>query len=317
MIEIHHDSEFEAEPESSYQILTTARYIEMVSQRQGVGLTEAIARGDDEGMRANYVLHTEKLIDTMRHGFKREEGIDHEQADVVFFLDKSARPLEWFTEAFWEVFKEADGSVPEKPERKFINLHAQESPGGARPDAAVVSQFVRDGQFDEEVSEMQAIYPDMAGKNILVVDEVSVSGATERMAYELFRRAFPEAHIKSAAWKGAGKKLDKAGNSFPVEIPVWYSKVSEEGRGIRPLDAERSRQSASLAQREGGLILSTGLEAEKPDLDAQRLRREFQQLARDVVSGKQPIIPADPDSDRYEGLTIRHPEPPTKRSLFD
>lgn len=293
-----HEQSNEEEPESNYNILTSARYQEVISDRQGVGPTVTIERGDDEGMRAQYIERTERLIDKIRHGF---DG----PADVVFYLDKSARPVEWFVDSMWDVFKEEDGSIPEKPERKFMNIHAQESAGGARPDSQEIVEAVRRGDYDLMVHEMREVYPDMSGKNILAVDEVSVSGATEIFAYELFRRAFPDAHIKSAAWMQAGKKFDQQGNSFPVEIPVWYSELNDAGRGIKPLNADRSAKSNNLTQAKGAHILSSGLDGEQ-DLDAMRLRREFKQLAIDVKTGKQPIIPAnDIDSSRYDSLTFR------------
>ena len=295
---IEHEKGSEEEQGSNYDILTSAHYQEVISDRQGVGPTETIDRGDDEGMRAQYIERTERLIDKIRHGF---DG----PADVVFYLDKSARPVEWFVDAMWDVFEEEDGSIPEKPERKFINIHAQESAGGARPDTQEITEAVRRGDYDQLVGQMKEVYPDMTDKKIMVVDEVSVSGATENFAYELFRRAFPDSEVRSAAWMQAGKKFDKQGNSFPVEIPVWYSKVNESGRGIKPLDPERSAASNNSTQAKGPHILSSGLDGEQ-DLDALRLRREFKQLAKDVKSGAQGIIPAkDIDSSRYDNLAFR------------
>ena len=159
---IEHEKGSEEEQGSNYDILTTAHYQEVISDRQGVGPTETIDRGDDEGMRAQYIERTERLIDKIRHGF---DG----PADVVFYLDKSARPVEWFVDAMWDVFEEEDGSIPEKPERKFINIHAQESAGGARPDTQEITEAVRRGDYDQLVGQMKEVYPDMTDTKIMVV----------------------------------------------------------------------------------------------------------------------------------------------------
>lgn len=305
----------EALDESNYNILTTKNYLEAITERQGVKPTETMARGDSEGMRASYINYTEKLIDAIRHGFSKETGSDHDIADVVFYLDKSARPVAWLTGAFWDIFAE-DGNIPPKPATKFINLHAQEGPGGSRPEPSDIAQQVKDGDYDTYIDSMREVFADMAGKNILVVDEVSVSGSTQELAYQIFQRAFPESHIRSIAWMQAGKRQDKQGNTFPVEIPVWYKKDSSAGRGVTDVDAQQSALSPSSAQRLGADILSTT--PDEPDLEAVQLRREIKQLAIDVKVGRQPIIPArDIDDSRYDNLTFRQvKDQPTKRSLF-
>lgn len=308
----------EHQSQSEYKILDTDRYLEVVTHEQGVIPTETVRTGDNEGMRAKYIMRTEQLIDTIEHGFERinEAGeIEPAAADAVFYLDKSARPVQWLVSSFWEVFAE---NQAEKPETHFLNLHAQEGPGGARPSHEDVVRQVESGLFDSEIAEMRTIFPELDGKNILVVDEVMVSGATEELAYRLFRRAFPEAHVRSASWMVAGQRSDERGNLYPVEIPVWYRKDHETGRGIAPVDVPYSEQSASSAQQEGAHILST--RPEEPDLDAAQLRREIKQLAHDVKSGKQPIIPYFDETEapeKYAGLKIRQaPAPERGPSLY-
>lgn len=285
-----------------YKLLTTKNYLEMITDRESVMPTDTIARGDNEGMRAKYVENTEKLLDVIRHGFANESGPQHDSADVVFYLDKSARPVYWLTDAFWDVFP--DEKVPERPATYFLNLHAQEGPGGGRPAREDMIREVQEGIYDDYIASMQEVYPDMEGKNLLVVDEVSVSGSTEELAYQIFRRAFPGAHIKSAAWMQAGKREDRKGNSYPTEIPVWYKKNSDAGRAVAGVDPEKSLASGSSAQRAGADILST--RPDVPDLEAAQLRKEIRQMAADVKSGEQPIIPShDVDDSRYEGMRIR------------
>lgn len=302
---------------SSYKLLTTDNYLDLISDREGVDPTETIARGDSEGMRAKYVQNTERLIDTIHSGFTHEPGATHTQTDTVFYLDKSARPVAWLVDAFWDVFP--DEQKRSRPSAHFLNLHAPEGPGGGRPSLEQVRQAVASGEFDTYIAQMREVYPDMTDKNILVVDEVSVSGSTEELGYQVFRKAFPDAHIKSAAWMQAGKRYDRAGNSFPMEIPVWYKKNSASGRAVDNINPEKSLASPSAAQRAGANILSTL--PETPDLEAVQMRREFKQLAADVKSGKQSIIPdGDPDDSRYHGFQIR--TAPTsdgqpKRPLFE
>lgn len=304
----------ELDEATNYQILTADNYLDVITDRQGVRPTETITRGDSEGMRAAYVRNTEELLDKMRAGFADEEGRSP-AADMVFYLDKSARPVQWLTDAFWDVFPPENDQI--KPNSFFLNLHAAEGPGGGRPSVDGVRAAVEEGGFDRYIAAMREVYPDMADKNILVVDEVSVSGATEELAYQIFRRAFPEAHIKSAAWMQAGKRLDRVGNSYPGEIPVWYKKDSDAGRGIAPIDVEKSLASSSSTQRAGADILST--RPETPDLEAAQLRKEIKQLAHDVQAGRQPIIPAhDIDDPRYDSLSIRQTRTDTPpRPLFN
>jgi hypothetical protein len=304
----------EAQSHTNYKILDTEYYKEMITHREGVNPTETIERGDSDGMRAKYVQNTERLLDKIRHGFSGEPDVAHESADVVFFLDKSARPVGWLVDAFWDVFPEEGHET--KPAVNFMNLHAQEGPGGARPDRQEVDESVRNGEYDSYIQAMQEVYPDMNGKNIMVVDEVTVSGSTEELAYQVFRRAFPGAHIKSAAWMNAGSRQDRAGNSFPVEIPVWYKKNSSSGRGVENIRPEVSAQSASATQRAGAEILST--RPDVPDLEAAQLRREIRQMAQDVLQGRQSVIPErDLDDPRYEHLKIRSAQASTeRRSLF-
>lgn len=309
------DENAERESIAPYKILSSEHYMKEISEKQGVMPTETIARGDDEGMRAKYIENTERLIELIRHGFESDAEAHGPGADAVFYLDKSARPVAWLTEAFWDVFD--DDKPDRKPATHFLNLHAPEGPGGARPERDDMQQIVESGEYDQYIAAMQEVFPDMDGKNILVVDEVSVSGSTEQLAYELFRRAFPGAHIKSAAWMHAGQRRDREGNVFPAEIPIWYKKYSDKGRGVAGINPERSTASASAAQRAGAEILST--RPDEPDLEAAMLRREIQQLARDVQSGAQPIIPYyDIDSPRYDQMQFRQAQTETpKKSLFD
>lgn len=304
----------EKAPDYEYKFLTTAKYLDLISAREGVQPTETIMQGDNEGMRAKYVQNTEVLIDKIRSSFEGVDGVDHPQADVVFYLDKSARPVSWLVDAFWQVFP-SDTNLP-KPQTFFTNLHANEGPGGARPSLEEIQEQVEKGEFDSYIETMKQVYPDMAGKNVLVVDEVSVSGSTEELAYLIFRRAFPEAHIKSAAWMQAGKRIDRAGNVFPRELPVWYRKDSFHGRGVGNVDIESSRSSSSSTQQIGAEVLSTRLD--EPDLEALQLRREIKQLAQDVRSGEQSIIPYGELSDpRYQGLKIRQAPTPQSRPLYN
>lgn len=303
----------EKESSSEYRLLTAENYLHLITDREGVVPTETIARRDSEGMRAKYIQNTERLIDRIRHGFADEGGPEHDSADVVFYLDKSARPVYWLADAMWEVFPE-EGA--EKPDTHFLNLHANEGPGGGRPTREQMIRQVQEGIFDSYIETMKQVYPDMAGKNLLVVDEVSVSGSTEELAYQIFRRAFPDAHIKSAAWMQAGRREDRYGNSYPSEIPVWYKKSSDSGRGVAGINLIKSAQSGSSTQRLGAEVLSTRPDA--PDLEALQLRKEIRQMAKDVLSGRQSIIPAhDPDSPRYESMRIRSVGGESeRRSLF-
>src|SRR5487761_225536 len=103
------------EPEFKYDLL------------RGHKLTDGSWKTDDQ-LRMEYIQLTDGLINVMTDGV---EVIDPEtqekqtrKPDVVVWLDKSARPLAWFTKDLWPTLAvdPKTGEVPKMPEFKFVNI---------------------------------------------------------------------------------------------------------------------------------------------------------------------------------------------------
>lgn len=305
-IELPSEVSTEKEERLEYRILTLDNYRKVAEEEQSM---VPLQYADDESFRAFYVARTEELIDKM-------VGSD---ADVAVFLDKSARPLAWMVAEFWPVF------APNKPmpEFKFVNIDAAQwanLPGdGARPteeDMANVEvsndEIVKlreiftpkyaqshDGEYSE-LARGNTTYLD--GKKVMVIDEISTTGATLQFSNKVMHQAFPEAtEIYPVAWMHA-TFVKKGQGLYPREIPVWYHHRREEGRGV-----------GDAPDREW---LSRRFDS--PDPESLQLRAEFKQLVEDVRNGLQPIIPLeDPDDPKYAGMTIRQAREPERRSILD
>lgn len=305
-VELPQEVTTEQEGKSTYKILTLENYKKVAEEEQSM---MPLQYADDESLRAFYVGRTEELIDKM-------VGSD---ADVVVFLDKSARPLAWMVAELWPLF--AQGKP--MPEFKFVNIDAAQwanLPGdGARPteeDMASVKvsneEIVRLREVftpkvatshDGEHSELEygnSTFLD--GKKVMIVDEISTTGATLQFANEVMHRAFPEVNeIYPVAWMHA-TLVNKGQGLYPREIPIWYHHDREEGRGVG--DAP---DRGWLSRR-----------FDSPDPDSLQLRKEIEQLAQDVRTGDQPIIPLeDPDDPKYAGMTIRRAKEPERRGILD
>lgn len=125
-------------------------------------------------LRKELKKRTENLVDR----------VDEEGVDVVFFLDKSARPISWLFQDLWKQ------KFPEKrlPAIRYINVgsgHAvreKELSGTSKID------------LKDLVHEAKKIFgKQFHNKSMLVVDEIAVSGITELTARQFLQNTFPEA----------------------------------------------------------------------------------------------------------------------------
>lgn len=285
----------EAEDRTQYRVLTLENYRERAEHEQGL---MPLKFESDEVMRAFYVERTEELMDQMA---RRE-------VDTVVYLDKSARPISWFVREFWPVFMKDE----KMPETKFANIDANAlmklGPESPRPTDEDIQEFSFSA---EQIEELRDIFTDPStgksffdGKKVLIVDEIFVSGSSLKLAQKLFETVFPNAEFSAIAWMYPGFQEDRRMSRRVIEeVPVWYHKGDEFGRGV--------------GDSEDGHFLSRRFEA--PDQLGLQLRKEIKQLAKDVCDGVQPIH-INPDkerSGRYEGMRVRQAAPPQRRPLFD
>ena len=195
-------------------------------------------------------------------------------ADTVIYLDKSARPVSWLVDGFWNDFTDK-----KKPENAFLAIDRAEmfkmigtklnshqeietADGSLRPanvrdffidfdrlpkarQTEILSQircvFIDGGIEEENPEKIMDTPTKIDGKNIAVVDEVSRSGATIGIATELIRRAIGgnvnvSGHV---FWNDGFIKTDD-GNYQMGNTPVWYPADPNDWRGRGIMDPSPS-----------------------------------------------------------------------------
>lgn len=255
----------------------------------------------DEAMRAEYVGLTFDLIEQVIEG----------KYDTVLFLDKSGRPVSWLMSELWGSFTDQ-----ERPEIKFVNIDANRLLGYAedapRPTPEEISAF---SPTDQDIHEIRQIYsPNQArddttyldNKNILVVDEIRVSGATADITEKLLTSAFPSARFEQYHWlTGATRttasyaKGQEQRQTLVTKLPVWYHSTDPRGRGVGDVEAGKSKflSSPQITYQPSNMeeITVSGAQ-EELSLD---LRSDIARLASEVKSGRQGVQPRGEDKYYY------------------
>jgi hypothetical protein len=123
------------------------------------------------------------------------ERVRDEDIEVVFFLDKSARPISWLFNELWKK------KYPECPIPKihYVNIGRQHSlykrtdyPVGLEKDNSVPERDLE----TEEVKRLQEVFGGkFTGKAVLIVDEYGSTGRSLGIAKKLFNKAFPDTRI--------------------------------------------------------------------------------------------------------------------------
>jgi len=303
-------------PRTEYRILTLSHYRQRMVKEQNLMEVEY---PDDERMRAMYVSRTDRLI----------QEAEKLEADVILYLDKSARPIQWLVKEFWPIF------APDKPapESKFVNIDASEWLGKTSDEARPGEDEIYSAEIPQEaIEELRAVFrdptrPDKSvfdGKQIMVVDEVSVSGGSLSLAVKILSQAFPEASFNGRAWM-IPEKVKRGHGMYPKELPVWYHKVDPRGRGVGDIkpgsrvlsspgalinpgaieeskyteEQKKSLQSAASIQQQRGIEVGSSSGVFVQDELSKQLRAEIKQLARDVIDRRQSIIPGTRDDASY------------------
>lgn len=281
---------------------------------------------------STFVADTANLIATIDGTSVEYEGnAKIPKPDHVIYLDKSARPVSWLVNVFWDKFSEN-----ERPAHSYLNIDRQPwlrmsgvaldangyttNPDGSQhrssihdfkienlPEdvfARIRSLYIEGGIENEDPDKIMKTPTSLGDKNILIVDEVMRSGATLEIAKMLIERAFPEAASVRGAyfWQSGAKISPDGGESQMLSVPVWYDSSTEDGRGAGDVDPdhyqarhEKYQTPRTRAQKYGALVLSVmkDLDQERGNL-SRELMHEIKQMRRDFDDGK--ILMRYPDN---------------------
>ena len=267
------------------------------------------------------------------------------RAEHVIYLDKSARPVSWLVDEFWQDF-----TAEPRPEKTFLAIdrrnwlkppytdekadsreYVTEASGEkklARAEdfhvervptellAGIHGLYVEGGipadATPEEVMEMPTV---LDGKNVMIIDEVSRSGATLGIAQKLIGAAIPKVQSVTGHvfWRAGSFQLDN-GESQMASAPVWYPEDADDasGRGVMDINElyyknlylqEPSQQ--NLALMKGAFVLGEPLlkPEEERGQKSLRLRGEVRRMREEYEAGHiLPTIANNPDSEVTERM---------------
>ncbi|RWZ79430.1 MAG: hypothetical protein EOT04_01795 [Candidatus Chaera renei] len=259
----------------------------------------------DPDLKFTYLNYTDRLI----------HKAQFDNADVMLFLDKSARPVAWMVKEFWPLLaRDVDGRVTKPlPQLLFLNIDREqwqaivghnEAASGINF-RAVPRQLLGDlravfARSTDKPADSWQTPTFLDGKNVLVVDEVMNSGSSLQIAGGLLERAIPEATVTKEYWMTPAIKTDRASGARVVkELPVWYSDTDITGRLVGNRDTYKSSLSPSWRQRVGGLFLSAPFR-HGVDQKGVQLKNEIKQMAMDFKNGLLPCTPTSTRSNSEE-----------------
>ena len=279
---------------------------------------------------STYVSLTGELIskiDGTTNATANSENYD--KTDCVVYLDKSARPVSWLVNTFWDTF-----SKEKRPESKYLLIDREDwfqysntdvDSGGyirgtnelARgsdfkknmdnlpPEtyARIRSLFIPGGIKNEDPDEIMATPTGLEGKNLLVVDEVGHSGSTIEIARLLLQKALPEAKAIQTAYFWTEK-----GPNGEMTVPLWYESGISEGRGIGEKNSkffeERHKKfntDITRAQSFGSVVLGSYVDLGNENASYYYSKNPSRELASEIkkmkdafLAGKVPFIPSRP-----------------------
>lgn len=245
------------------------------------------------------------------------------KADHVLYLDKSARPVSWLVNMFWDDFSEE-----ERPEHSYLNIdrlrmldfagisHREgyvAEPSGAMHRATfadfekeadklplevfagIRAQYIDGGIDTEDPEEIMKMPTKLDGKNLLIVDEVADTGLTMEMSKYMLKKAIPELKsVHGTYFWDAGKSKLQNGDTQQLSVPVWYNSTHSDGRGIADIDEsyyqkkfEENPTSRNRARKMGAFALSVpkNLETEHGQR-SRELAREMRKMQEDYQDGR-------------------------------
>jgi hypothetical protein len=140
----------------------------------------------DPGVRKQLFLDAQALVDKIFASSRKKHP------DVMFFLDRSARPSAWL---FQEAWKQTRPDVP-MPDIKFINIGKEKADPnflGKYASPGEQQRFIDRWRNHPFVQELRKFFPqEINGKKIWVVDEYEQEGVSVMIAKVLLEAAFLE-----------------------------------------------------------------------------------------------------------------------------
>lgn len=197
------------------------------------------------------------------------ETIDRLQdTDMVLYLDKSARPVSWLVNEFWEEFSDeprpAEAFLAIDRLQWFPRAHVEVNANGETADPitglmrkATFEDFEKGSHFipQETIARIRALFipggvetddPDtimstptgLDGKHLTIIDEVRNSGSTIQIAQWLIKKALPELASTDMHTFWHLPDLISEGTDGTIQMnhaPVWYDPEKHDswsGRGV-------------------------------------------------------------------------------------
>lgn len=282
---------------------------------------------DLDSLMTKYVTSTKNLIMQMDGRFENHyvnnsgEMAESGKPDDVIYLDKSARPVEWFVRKFWDAMS---NPTTQPPTAHFANidradwLRSQPQNAGRPINELSYNDFNKRLVSREEIARIRSIFVDgeltpenwqervwqlptvLDNRNVMIVDEVSSTGATVHIARDLIQLACPEAFVGMAVfWDPGRKNINKGGEvKFQMGLPpVWYDSQRITGRGVGDksevyYDSEyqKNPNSKTFKAKLGSIALSAPLldDNNRPIRDrlAVNLLKEIKRMKRDYTNGR-------------------------------
>ena len=254
-----------------------------------------------------------------------DEGFQSKElpaADHVIYLDKSARPVSWLVNTFWDDFTDKT-----RPKHSYLaidrkewfartdtpiesNEYIREADGSAR--VATFSDFRKENVTREDLARIRALYipggidtedvdeimstpTSLEGKNITIIDEVSRSGSTLAIAQYLVSQAIPEAASVNGYtfWKSSFQQSPYGSEHQMRGVPVWYDSSTHVGRGIGDVNEEffkaryeKYPNAKTRAQKFGAIVLGEYINlAAEPGNRSRQLASEIQTMRKEYDAG--------------------------------
>ena len=249
-------------------------------------------------------------------------------ADHVIYLDKSARPVSWLVNTFWDAFSD-------KPRPKHSYLAIDRMEWFARTDtpvdangyiedaesshvatfedfrkenvtaediARIRSLYIPGGIEDEDVEKIMQTPTGLEGKHITIIDEVGRSGSTLNIAKYLISKAIPEAaSVSGYTYWDAGFQIGPGDEKQMRGVPVWYDAQSRAGRGIGDVNEaffekryEQYPNNKTRAQKFGAIVLGEYVNLSKePGNKSRQLAQEIRTMRKEWDDGH--ILMPHPD----------------------
>lgn len=253
------------------------------------------------------------------------EGLQSENlpaADHIIYLDKSARPVSWLNNVFWDSFTDKP-----RPKHSYLAIDRMEwfartttpvdssgyikDPNGESSHVAQFKDFLKENVTDEDIARIRALYipggiddediekimstpTGLEGKNITIIDEVGRSGSTLDIAKYLISRAIPEAaSVNGYTYWDTDTQISPDGEYQIRSVPVWYDANSRAGRGIGDVNEdyftkryEQNPTPKTRAQKFGSIVLGEFINlSEEPGNKSRQLAKEIQIMRKEWDNG--------------------------------